>query len=487
MVFPWGMSAPLSLWSEWSAAVRADPFLPVATGVFALAVLHAFVAPVFARAAHRLETAHARRVATGTAAVNERGESSDLRAALLHLLGEVEAVFGLWAFVLFGLLVAWPGKGWAFACRYVETGDYAAAAGAGLVGSAKFVEPLFVFIIMALASARPVVNLAGQAVGAAARLLGGSVAARWFALLTLAPLLGSFITEPAAMTIGACLLARRFYALRPSESLKYATMALLFVNVSVGGALTHFAAPPIVMVAGVWGWGWADVLGQFGWGALATVLVSNITYLVVFRRELAALRDDPAAEPASPPTPVWVTAVHLALMAWTVAMLAGHHPILMIGGLLAFLAFTVATPQWQAPLSLRGPLLVGFFLAGLVVLGGLQGWWIGPVLLRLGDLALLGVATVLTSFNDNAAITYLAAQVPALAAPGEVAAALRHAVVAGALAGGGLTVIANAPNPAGQSILAPYFEQGAVSPWKLALWAFFPTAVAVLCLGFLRG
>lgn len=155
-------------------------------------------------------------------------------------------------------------------------------------------------------------------------------------------------------------------------------------------------------------------------------------------------------------------------------------------GLLAFLAFTVATPQWQSPLSLRGPLLVGFFLAGLVVLGGLQGWWIAPVLLRLGDQALLVAATVLTSFNDNAAITYLAAQVPALAAPGEVAAALRHAVVAGALAGGGLTVIANAPNPAGQSILAPHFD-GAVSPWKLAGWAAVPTFLAVICLGFLRG
>jgi len=181
-----------------------------------------------------------------------------------------------------------------------------------------------------------------------------------------------------------------------------------------------------------------------------------------------------------------VTGAHLLFMVWTVAMLAGHHPILMLGGLLAFLAFTVATPQWQSPLRLRGPLLVGFFLAGLVVLGGLQGWWIGPVLLRLGDQALLVAATVLTSFNDNAAITYLAAQVPALAAPGGVADALRHAVVAGALAGGGLTVIANAPNPAGQSILSHHFD-GAVSARKLALWALLPTLLAVLCLGFLRG
>jgi hypothetical protein len=479
------MPVAASLWSELSLAARTDPFLPVATGVFALAVLHAFAAPAFARAAHRLEAAHAERVALGAAPVNERGESSDFRAAAVHLLGEVEAVFGLWAFVLFALLIAWPGKGWAFACRYVESGDYAWAVAGGTAGPSKFIEPLFVFIIMALASARPVVGLAGRALDAAARLLGGSPAAHWFTLLTLAPLLGSLITEPAAMTIGAWLLSRQFFVLRPSESLKYATLALLFVNVSVGGALTHFAAPPIVMVAGGWGWGSADVFRQFGFGALVTILLSNGLYLLRFRRELAALRGGPAPAATEPAAPPWVTVAHLLFMVWTVAMLAGHHPVLMLGGLLAFLAFTVATPQWQAPLNLRGPLLVGFFLAGLVVLGGLQGWWIGPVLLRLGDQALLLTATILTSFNDNAAITYLAAQVPALATPGEVAAALRHAVVAGALAGGGLTVIANAPNPAGQSILAPHFE-GAVSPWKLALWATIPTLLAVLCLGYLR-
>lgn len=479
------MPVAVALWSELAAAAQADPFLPVATAVFALAVLHAFAAPAFARAAHRREAAHAARVAAGLAPVNERGESADFRAAALHLLGEVEAVFGLWAVVLFLLLSLWPGKGWAFACRYVESGDLAWAAGGAAAGPSKFLEPLFVFIIMTLASARPVLALAGRGLGAVARLFGGSPAAHWFALLTLAPLLGSFITEPAAMTIGAWLLARRFFALGPSEPLKYATLALLFVNVSVGGALTHFAAPPIVMVAGGWGWGWGDVARQFGVGAVVAILVSNGLCFLRFRRELAALRPASALASPEPAAPWWVTGVHLSFMVWTVAMLAGHHPILMLGGLLAFLAFTVATPQWQAPLNLRAPLLVGFFLAGLVVLGGLQGWWIGPVLLRLGEPALLLSATLLTAFHDNAAITYLAAQVPALAAPGEVAAALRHAVVAGALAGGGLTVIANAPNPAGQAILSPHFG-GTISPWKLALWALLPTAVAVLALGFLR-
>jgi hypothetical protein len=475
------------LWPQLVAAAEKDSFLLAASIVFGLAIIHAFIAPMFARAAHRLETAHDEAVKAGQVPVNDRGQSSDFRASLLHLLGEVEAVFGIWTFMLFGLLIAWPGKGWEFACRYVESGDYAAVqAGLAPVGPSKFVEPLFVFVIMALASARPIMALAARLVGAVARLLGDTPVARWFVILTLPPLFGSLITEPAAMTIGALLLSTQFYALKPSDRLKYATLALLFVNISVGGALTNFASPPVVMVAAKWGWSSADVFRQFGEAAIASILLSNVAYLLVFRRELLALRPSPSAAEAVPASiPAWVTSVHLLLMVWTVAMLAGHHPILMVGGLLVFLAFTVATPQWQDQVRLRGPLLVGFFLAGLVVLGGTQGWWISPVLVRLDEKALMAVSVFLTAFNDNAAITYLAAQVPALSASGPLADALRHSVLAGALAGGGMTVIANAPNPAGQSILSPWFP-GGVSAWRLFLWALTPTALALGCFIWLK-
>lgn len=290
------------------------------------------------------------------------------------------------------------------------------------------------------------------------------------------------------MTIAALLLSAQFYALRPSERLKYATLALLFVNISVGGALTHFAAPPVVMVAAKWGWGLADVFRQFGGAAMATILLSTSATLIFFWGEFAemALRaKDTTGDKPRPEIPFWVTLGHLALMVWTVLMLIGHHPVLMVGGLLVFLAFTEATPQWQSPVRWRGPLLVGLFLAGLVVLGGTQSWWISPLIARLDANTLMLSATVLTAFNDNAAITYLASQVPGLSLGGATAQGLRHAVMAGALAGGGLTVIANAPNPAGQSILAKHFAQG-VSPLKLALWALLPTVVAVLCFIFIR-
>ena len=473
------------LWTQLAEAIRQDGFLLAASGVFGLAILHAFAAPLFARAAHKLEEAHQAAVREGRVAVNERGESSSLRAALMHLLGEVEAVFGLWTFVLFGLLVAWPGKGWDFACRYVETGDYAAVlAGAPSAGPSKFVEPLFVFIIMTLAAARPVMALAARLLGGVAWLLGDGVAARWFVILTLAPLLGSLITEPAAMTIGALLLSAQFYALQPSERLKYATLALLFVNISVGGTLTHFAAPPVLMVAAKWGWDTPFMLTHFGWKAVIGILISNALYFAIFRREFATLRRaaDSEAQPApwsdrTDPVPGWVTTIHLAFLGWTV--FTAHYPALFIGGFLFFLAFTAATEHHQNPLSLKPALLVGFFLAGLVVHGGLQGWWIEPVLARLGETTLLLGATGLTAFNDNAAITYLATLVP------NFTDGLKYAVVAGAVVGGGLTVIANAPNPAGQSILSGYFRDG-VAPLALALGALLPTVVMALCFLFLR-
>ena len=147
-----------------------------------------------------------------------------------------------------------------------------------------------------------------------------------------------------------------------------------------------------------------------------------------------------------------------------------HHPALFIGGFLFFLAFAQATAHHQSKVDLRSPLLVGFFLAGLVVHGGLQAWWIEPVLGRLGEKSLFAGATILTAFNDNALITYLATLVPGLTEN------LKFAVVAGAVTGGGLTVIANAPNPAGQSILSRYFP-GGVSPLGLLLGALIPPLI----------
>jgi Na+/H+ antiporter NhaD/arsenite permease-like protein len=300
---------------------------------------------------------------------------------------------------------------------------------------------------------------------------GGRPVAWWFSILTVAPLLGSFITEPAAMTIAALLLGKQFYDLKPSPKLMYATLGLLFVNISIGGTLTHFAAPPVLMVAHAWGWDMAYMFTHFGWHAVSGILISNVVYFLVFRKELLALKPaDRSGERVDDPVPAWVTGVHLLFLGFTVW--AAHHPVLFVGGFLFYLAFAQATAHHQSKLELRGPMLVGFFLGGLVIHGGLQAWWIQPVLGSLGEVPLFAGATILTAFNDNALITYLATLVPGFSEE------LKYAVVAGAVTGGGLTVIANAPNPAGQSILQRYFPEG-VSPLGLLLGALVPTLIVV--------
>jgi hypothetical protein len=442
--------------------IDVEPFNLVATAIFFLAIVHTFAAARFTRLAHTLQRTHDARCRT-------RGidPTPSVAAELLHFFGEVEVVFGLWAIVL---LCAIAGtEGWTTAQEYFNGVNYT--------------EALFVVVIMALASTRPIITFAEESLRRVARLGGGTPAAWWMAILTIGPMLGSFITEPAAMTISALLLGRQFFDLRPSARLMYATLGLLFVNVSIGGTLTHFAAPPVLMVARPWDWDTTFMLGHFGWRAVLAIVISTVGYYTVFRKELRALASRPqVAEVELPeredsgallPVPRWLTITHMLFMAWTV--FTSHYPALFLGGFLFFLGFSTATSVYQSRIDLKAPLLVGFFLAGLVIHGGLQGWWISPVLTSLSESPLFISATLLTAFNDNALITYLATLVPNLDQQ------LKIAIVGGAVTGGGLTVIANAPNPAGQALLSRFFD-GAVLPLGLLVGALPPTIVAALAL-----
>lgn len=449
------------LWQVLAARIEAEPFNAIATGIFILAVAHTFVAARFNKAAHHVQEASDLRLAA--AGLPPR---PSVRAEVLHFFGEIEVVFGLWGLPLM-VAIMWS-RGWDTAKHYVND-------------TVNYTEPLFVVVIMALASTRPVVVLAESVLRRVAQLGRCTPAAWWCTILIVAPLLGSFITEPAAMTIAALLLARQFYDLQPTMRLRYATLGLLFVNVSIGGTLTHFAAPPVLMVARTWEWDTAFMIGHFGWRSAIAITVSTVLYLLAFRKEFASLAErQPVPERESPaedseagqrllPIPAWVTAIHLAFMAWTV--LNAHYPALFVAGFLFFLGFARATAAYQSMLDIKTPLLVGFFLAGLVLHGGLQGWWIAPVLSSLGETPLFWGATVLTAFNDNALITYLATLVPNLDESFKVA------VVEGAVTGGGLTVIANAPNPAGQALLGRFFD-GPINPMWLFVAAVIPTLLA---------
>lgn len=463
-----------------SRAMAQGGFNIVATIIFICAILHTFLGGYFLEMAHHHEEQHKvlieKEGRTGKAKPQENARDDvSFRANLFHFLGEVEAVFGIWVIALAGAVLWFFGiQGEGLGAGITEFKNY-------LSKDVNFTEPLFVVIIMGTAATRPVVRFAENAVDKVAQMFGGTPAAWWFSALTITPLLGSFITEPAAMTIAAFLLSKKFYDLNPSKKFAYATLGLLFVNISVGGTLTHFAAPPVLMIAQKWDFGMGFMFMNFGWKAAIGIMIANVIYFYAFKKEFANLKPATQRDMHMPlhwedredPIPHWVTAMHLFFLAWTVAF--AHDPVMFIGAFLFLLAFTQTTGHHQNDVNMKSPILVGFFLAGLVIHGGCQGWWISVLLTSIDNPWILMIgSTVLTAFNDNAAITYLASQAPGLSIE------VKYAVVAGAVTGGGLTVIANAPNPAGQSLLGRYFE-GGVAPIGLAKAAIIPTIIMGAC------
>lgn len=402
--------------------------------LFAVAVLHTFSGKFFERLAH----------------------SQPNHAGLWHLLGEVEAVFGFWSLVLVAFMV------------FVEGHDQAVA----YIDSRNYTEPLFVFAIMVIAASKPILTLSTRMVRTLANVAPvDKQMAYCFILLSVVPLMGSFITEPAAMTLAALLLRDRFFSAGISERLKYAILGVLFVNVSIGGTLTPFAAPPVLMVAAKWGFTMPFMLATFGWKAALAVMVNALVVTLLFARELRQLKV-PMHNPEGDGMPNFVILVHLIFLVGVVVF--AHHAAVFMGLFLFFLGYTTAYAKYQDRLILREGLMVAFFLAGLVVLGGMQAWWLGDVIGKLSPTALYYGATALTAITDNAALTYLGSLVDG------VSPEFKYALVAGAVTGGGLTVIANAPNPAGYAILKGYFQDGAISAASLFMAAAGPTLVAIL-------
>lgn len=418
--------------------MTATPVEILASSLFALAVLHTFAVKQFAKLAHRFP----------------RGS---IQENLLHFLAETEVVFGLWASALFAGIAVMKGSV-DEAVHYIE--------------SLNYTEPKFVLVVMVVAATRPVVRLAEALISLIAKLLPlGESMAFYVASLSFGSLLGSFITEPAAMTLLAILLKRRYFDRGISTRLAYATLGLLFVNVSIGGTLTHFAAPPVLMVAGTWKWDTAFMLTHFGWRAAASCVAATALVAFVFRKEIGSLTPHHST---GGKVPAWLTLLHVFFLALVVGF--AHHPDVFFGIFMIFLGLVIATREYQDGLKLREGLLVGFFLAGLVTLGSLQSWWLKPLIASLDGATLYFGATGLTALTDNAALTYLGSLVEGITPD------LQYALVAGAVTGGGLTVIANAPNPAGVGILqtSEAFKGEGISPLGLLTGALVPTAVAVV-------
>ena len=411
-----------------------------ASTIFALAVLHTF----------------------STAYFETLAKSHPKHAGLLHLLGEVEIVFGFWAAILIVFLAL---------VDDLETARHYAS-------TRNFTEALFVFAIMVVAGSKPILNFVTHILHAIGKVLQTvlrtkSTPTLYFLTLSITPVLGSFITEAAAMTLAAFLLRDLVYRHSCSKLMLFGTLGVLFVNISIGGTLTNFAAPPVLMVASAWNWDSAFMMSHFGIESCIAILINALLITCLLRKEFV----EPKSKTSLDKTPIAVTLVHLLFLVGVVVF--AHDPVIFMWLLLFFIGYTTAYPKYQSPLILREALLVGFFLAGLVVLGGLQEWWLQPILQNMSPTAVFYGALGLTALTDNAALTYLGSLVTGTSLE------FKLALVGGAVAGGGLTVIANAPNPAGLAILRPYFPNAAVSAGMLLLAAIPPTLVTILAYRFL--
>lgn len=413
----------------------------VGTLFFTFALLHTFLVGFFAKWSQQFKKGSAPQV-------------------LIHLLSEVEIVFGFWAVLFLSV--------WALREGISPVINYQA--------TLNMTEPLFIVCIMVIASTRAVVSTARNLILAISYHLEKIIKLQrtqlqLLVLLIVGPLLGSLITEPAAITITALLLYRMIDQRKMSIHLLYTLTAVLFVNISVGGALTHFAAPPILVVARTWGWSLSDVFLQLGEAALASVVLNTFLMAYMQRREIADSLVPIESDPY--PMPHWVVVVHLLFLIVTVA--TAHQPQIFIAVFVAFLVMTRLTNKYQDQLKYRQAFLVGFFLAGLIVFGAFQKWWLQPLITSMSQVTLFFSAIALTAVTDNAALTYLGSQVQGIS---ELS---KWALVGGALVGGGLTILANAPNPAGFSILSAKFPNGTLNAFKLLKAALLPTFVAGVC------
>ncbi len=414
-----------------------------ATVCFAFAILHTFLVKKF----HHLASLH---------------KEGSVGENFFHLIGEVEVVFGVWA--LFFLIFLGLTTDSHQAINYLQTRN--------------FTEPLFVFVIMTVCSSKPILKSAERLIDLISQLLPMNKSISFYATcLIVGPLLGSFITEPAAMTVTALILLDRFYKNGISQKLMYATIGLLFVNISIGGTLTPFAAPPVLMVSQKWNWDLGFMLKFFGWKAVIAITISTVFVTYRFKKEISKIKWGSSMTSNVDIIPAWVSIIHLLFLAAIVFY--SHYEVVFISIFLFFLGVATVTKEYQENLKIKEGLLVAFFLGGLVVLGGYQRWWLEPILTKLNTLPLFLGSTFLTAITDNAALTYLGSQVPSLTEQS------KYALVAGAVTGGGLTVIANAPNPAGYGILNSSFGEDGIGPLALFVNALFPTVIAGLCFWFL--
>lgn len=425
--------------------LNPTPFQLTSTLILFFATVHMFCTPWL----YRRSLAYAKKKEESA----KHWKHYHFLSEIYFLISEVEVVFGIWLIPLLAFF-SWF-EGWRPALAYLNSRDYGHA--------------LYIMVVLVVIGSRPIITLAELVLEWFARLGKDTPAAWWWTILIVGPLLGSFIKEPAAMVLSAILLTRKFYPFKPSPLFQYATLGLLFANISVGGMLTNFASRALFIVADHWNWDMLYMLKNFGWKAVVAIISATAVYYLIFRKEFARFPkklETVEKEESYQPAPIWITIVHLFFLAGIV--LTSETPALFIGIFILFLGFWRATLFYQKRLHLQSAILVGFFFAGLIIHGELQSWWVVPIIQKLSNIGVMEASFILSSVMDNAIVGYLTVQIP------QIDDLKHYLIISGAMAAGGLTLVANAPNPLGYSILRASFDER-LSFLYLFLGALFPS------------
>lgn len=418
-----------SITSELLLDVSTTPFDLFSALFFFLAIVHALSTRYLAELADKLERKKSTKIDLGVF-------PRSFRIELVRFLSETEVVFGLW--VIPQLIAMTYFYNWNHVLEFLD----------GL----HFVEPLYVATVLIVILSRPIEEIIEQTFGALSRIDKGSCRIWWWLALTLGPLLGSVLKETSAMLISCAILADRFFTAKPSTRFKYVTFALLLVNVSLGGALTNFGSSSILMVRDTWGWTSSFVFNSFGIPVLLSIFTLNFIVYLFFRKELQKLELPISEYESGTPCQLWVKLAYVAILAWII--FHGNYPVVFIGTLVLFVGLHQAIFGKKEELKLRPGIMIGFFLAGLIIHGTLQEWWVSPLFRHCSEQGLFPLSVVLSAFNQNALVTYMALHVQAFNDLD------KYYIVAGSLLGGGLTLFGNSPNFAAFSILRPFFPRG---------------------------
>lgn len=419
--------------------------------IFICAVIHTFLTPSFYSLYHQYD----RMALRNTKKSNHYRSLSEI----FYLLSEVELVFGFWILPLaLGLFFI---SDLDFLVSYLQTRDYTYA--------------LYMTVVVAFVSTKPIVHISEKILEAFSKLGGNHPRSWWWTILTLGPVFDIFLKEPGAMTISSILLAKTVFPFIKNTRFQYATLALLFINISLGGLFLPQFSRSLFLIARQENWEIAYTFFRFSWKAFLIIVLNNGFYYVFFRKYLPTetkpiqeiLEKEKKGEP-----PFWIILIHLVFLGLIVV--SSEYPPIFLGMFFLFLGVHRATFSYQGkeqgPLFLKPAILVGFFFASLLIHGEFQKWW-AVQLLENVDFKMGYVTSIfLSSLIDNAVVLYFLDQFKPISEE------VLYAFVTGSLSSGALTLMANGPNLIGYSNLREFFNG------KVSLIALFFAALPLTIL-----